>query len=117
MDIESLREYCLRKPGVSEGFPFGEDVLVFKVCGKMFALFPLDAVPMRANLKCDPDEAVRLRETYPAVLPGYHMNKDHWNTIMLDGSLPPSKVLAWIDDSYALVSESLPKNIRATLKP
>jgi predicted DNA-binding protein (MmcQ/YjbR family) len=105
MDIESLREYALAKPSVTEGFPFGEDVLVFKTSGKMFLLLPLDTVPVQFNVKCNPERAVELREQYPAaVLPGYHMNKKHWNTVIINGTLTKRQLLEMIDHSYNLIS-------------
>jgi predicted DNA-binding protein (MmcQ/YjbR family) len=115
MDLEALREYCLNKPHVTEGTPFGEDVLVFKVAGKMFALTPLDEVPARANLKCDPDLALELRDRYEQVQPGYHMNKKHWNTVEIDCGIPEAELRGMIDHSYELVVKSLPKAARAKL--
>jgi predicted DNA-binding protein (MmcQ/YjbR family) len=104
MDIESLREYVLRKPSVTEGFPFGDDVIVYKVKGKIFLLLPLDTQPLRFNVKCNPEKAIELREEYPeAVLPGYHMNKKHWNTVIVDGTLSNNEILLMVDDSYMLV--------------
>lgn len=103
MNIESLREYCLSKPGAEETFPFGPDVIVFKVEGKAFLLLPLDVEQLRFNVKCDPDLALELREQYPCVLPGYHMNKKHWNTIVADGSASSKQLKEWIDHSYDLV--------------
>ena len=108
MDAEEFREYCLAKPRVTEAMPFGEDTLVFKVAGKIFALLSLDAVPPRANLKCDPDRALELRDRYEQVLPGYHMNKKHWNTVTLDGEIPARTIAEMIDYSYDLV-QSKPK--------
>ncbi|MFN8249667.1 MAG: MmcQ/YjbR family DNA-binding protein [Ferruginibacter sp.] len=106
MDAEQIREYVLNKPHVTEGFPFGEDTLVFKVKNKMFLLLALDETPLRFNVKCDPDEAIALREEYPdIVLPGYHMNKKHWNTVILSGKLPVKQVLEMIDNSYLLVAK------------
>lgn len=102
MNIEILREYCLSKAEVTEGFPFGEDTLVFKINGKIFALANLDG-DLSVNLKCDPAYALELREKYPSVTPGYHMNKKHWNTVILDGSVPDNEVFSWIDHSYSLV--------------
>src|SRR6186997_2406006 len=102
MDIEWLREYCLLKPAVTEGFPFGEDVLVFKVMNKIFLLVPLSSSPLQFNAKADPEKAIELREQYAAVQPGYHMNKKHWNTVIADGSLSNALVKAMIDDSYDL---------------
>jgi len=104
MDFETLRKYLRDKPGASEDFPFGPAAMVFKVRGKMFALIAIRDTPLRINLKCDPELALHLREAYPAVQPGYHMNKKHWNTIALDGSLPDGEILTMIDDSYDLVA-------------
>src|SRR5882757_3420891 len=109
MNIEELRDYCLQKPAVTEGMPFGEDTLVFKVAGKMFALLSLDAVPPRANLKCDPDRALELRDRYEQVLSGYHMNKKHWNTVILDGAIPSATIVEMIDHSYHLVQSKAKK--------
>ncbi len=106
MDIESLRDYVLQKPGVTEGFPFGEDVLVFKVNNKLFLLVSLNKQPLQFNAKCNPDEALELREEYPdTVLPGYHMNKKHWNTIIINGMLTNKQLLQMIDNSYNLVAK------------
>ncbi|HTB99089.1 MAG TPA: MmcQ/YjbR family DNA-binding protein [Ferruginibacter sp.] len=106
MDIETLREYILQKPLVTEGFPFGESTLVFKVKEKVFLLAALDASPLQFNVKCDPDYAIELREEYPeSVLPGYHMNKKHWNTIIVDGQLSKKMLLQFVDDSYKLVGK------------
>lgn len=120
MNSETLREYCLAKPGVTESFPFGGDALVFKVGangtpGKMFALLATESMPTTINLKCDPERAVLLREQHLAVTPGYHMNKTHWNTVTLDGSVRTSDVHEWIDHSYELVRQSLPKAAQANL--
>jgi predicted DNA-binding protein (MmcQ/YjbR family) len=112
MDVESFREYCLGKPHVTEGTPFGEDVLVFKVGGKIFALVALDEIPPRANLKCDPDLALELRDRYEQVRPGYHMNKKHWNTVEIEGGIPIAELRKMIDHSYELVVKSLPKKGR-----
>jgi predicted DNA-binding protein (MmcQ/YjbR family) len=104
MNIEELREYVLQKPLVTEGFPFGETTLVFKINNKVFLLVPLDTEYLRFNVKCDPDRAIELREEYPeSVLPGYHMNKKHWNTVIADGRLTRKQLLQFVDDSYALV--------------
>ena len=111
MDIESFRQFCLSFPDVSEEFPFGPETLVFKVKGKMFALTDLDLF-VSINLKCDPDEVIELRERYPAVQPGYHMNKKHWNTILMDNSIPDRNLKEWIENSYQLVRASLPKSQR-----
>jgi predicted DNA-binding protein (MmcQ/YjbR family) len=102
MNIEILREYCIGKPEVTEGFPFGEDTLVFKVKGKIFALANLSG-DLSINLKCNPAFALELREKYSSVTPGYHMNKKHWNTIILDGSVPDKELFSCIDHSYDLV--------------
>ena len=104
MDIEQLREYCLSKADVEETLPFGPDTLVYKVNNKIFLLAGLDDHPLRFNVKCDPDKAIELREEYPdSILPGYHMNKKHWNTIMVDGILSGKQIQGFIDDSYDLV--------------
>ena len=108
MNIEKLREYCLSKKGVSESFPFDDVTLVFKVNGKMFALVNLDG-DLSINLKCDPEKAIELREHYSSVLPGYHMDKKHWNTVMIDGSVPDKLICDWIDSSYLLVSSKSAK--------
>ena len=106
MDIESLRDYVLQKHGVTEGFPFGEDVLVFKVDNKLFLLVSLNLQPLQFNAKCNPDEALELREEYPdTVLPGYHMNKKHWNTVIINGTLTNKQLLDMIDNSYNLVGK------------
>ncbi len=114
MDLETFREYCLTKMGASEGIPFGPDTLVFKVAGKIFALAALDEVPARANLKCEPERALDLRDRY-AVTPGYHMNKRHWNTVELEGGIPLGEIRRMIDDSYQLVVNSLSRKERAGL--
>jgi predicted DNA-binding protein (MmcQ/YjbR family) len=102
MNVEIIREYCISKRGASESFPFGEDTLVFKAGGKIFALLNLNG-DLSINLKCDPAYAIELRERHSSVTPGYHMNKKHWNTILLDGSVPDSELFSWIDRSYNLV--------------
>lgn len=112
MDLPEIRDYCLTLPMVEETTPFGPEVLVYKVAGKVFALAVPDEVPVRVNLKCDPDHAVELREEHAAIVPGYHMNKKHWNTLILDGSLPPRLVRELVDHSYALVVAGLPKKLR-----
>jgi predicted DNA-binding protein (MmcQ/YjbR family) len=109
--IEELREYCLSKKFVSESFPFDESTLVFKVHNKMFALFSLEKDPLRINLKCDPEKAIELREEYWQVIPGYHSNKKHWNTIIID-QLTLSQVCEWIEHSYNLVWEKLPNRLK-----
>jgi predicted DNA-binding protein (MmcQ/YjbR family) len=102
MDIVTLRDYCISKKEATESFPFGEDTLVFKVHGKIFALVNLDG-DLSINLKCDPLFALELRERYSSVTPGYHMNKKHWNTVYIDGTIPDKEVCAWIDHSYDLI--------------
>jgi predicted DNA-binding protein (MmcQ/YjbR family) len=105
MNVEDIREYALCFPNVTEGFPFGESVLVFKVNGKIFLLLPLDTLQIQCNVKCDPERAIELREEYPEnILPGYHMNKKHWNTMILDGRISISKIKELITHSYELVS-------------
>ncbi len=108
MDLAQFREYCLNKPGAAEGTPFGSDVLVFKVGGKMFALAALDDLPTTVNLKCDPDLALDFRDRYEQVTPGYHMNKKHWNTVEIDSGIPDAELRKMIDHSYELVAKSLP---------
>lgn len=112
MNVEIIRQHCIGKKGVDESFPFGENTLVFKVQGKMFLLLALDAQPPQFNAKCIPDTATQLREKYACVLPGYHMNKTHWNTIICDGTVSDKLLLEWIDTSYDLVYNSLPKKLR-----
>ncbi|MBR8537133.1 MmcQ/YjbR family DNA-binding protein [Carboxylicivirga sediminis] len=111
MNIEEFRDYCLAKPAVSETFPFDEVTLVFKVAGKMFALTSLDK-EFSMNLKCDPERAIELREEYPAIQPGYHMNKKHWNTVYADGSIKDDLLRELIDHSYELIVKSLTKKVR-----
>jgi predicted DNA-binding protein (MmcQ/YjbR family) len=115
MNAESFRAHCLSKAAVTEGTPFGPEDIVFKVAGKMFAILALEEVPPRVNLKCDPDLALELRDRYEQVEPGYHMNKKHWNTVVLDGVIPEREVRKMIDHSYELVVQSLPKAKRAKL--
>lgn len=115
MNVEAFRNYCIHKKGVTEEFPFGEGTLVFKVLGKMFALTDIDEFNS-INLKCDPEEAVFLREAHPAVLPGYHMNKKHWNTIVMDGSVNDKLLGDWIDKSYDLVVQKLPAKHKKLLE-
>jgi predicted DNA-binding protein (MmcQ/YjbR family) len=105
MNIEQLQEYCLQKADVEETLPFGPDTLVYKVNGKIFLLTGLESHPLQFNVKCDPDRAIELREEYPEhVLPGFHMNKKHWNTIIADGTIPQKMIREFIDHSYALVT-------------
>ena len=115
MDTDEFREYCLTKAKVTEGMPFGETVLVFKVAGKIFALMSLDEVPATANLKCNPDLALELRDRYEEVRPGYHMNKKHWNTVEIEGGIPEAELRTMIDHSYDLVVQSLPRAGRSTI--
>ena len=104
IDAETIREYVLQKKDVTEGFPFGENALVFKTNNKMFLLLSLSSIPLKFNAKCEPDKAIELREEYAeSILPGYHMNKKHWNTIVLDGTLSKKQLLKMVDDSYELV--------------
>lgn len=110
MNIENLREYCLCKSGVEETFPFGVDTLVYKVNGKIFLISGLNAEQLSFNVKCDPDKALELREEFSCVLPGYHMNKKHWNTIIVDGSVSTKQLKEWIDHSYDLVAGKIKKN-------
>lgn len=116
MNIESLQQYCLAKKGVTEETPFGPGNLVYKVGGKMFLLASLDTVPLQFNAKCDPEEALQLRDAHPCVLPGYHMNKKHWNTVLVDGSVGDKILQNWIDASYHLVVESLPQKLRLEIQ-
>jgi predicted DNA-binding protein (MmcQ/YjbR family) len=109
MDLAKFREYCLGKAGATEDTPFGPDTLVFRVGGKIFAITSLDEIPARANLKCDPDLALELRDRYEEVRPGYHMNKKHWNTVEIEAGIPESELRRMIDHSYELVAKRLPK--------
>lgn len=104
MNIETIRDYCLSKEDAEETLPFGPDVLVFKVNSKAFLLLPLDTDELRFNVKCNPELALELREQYASILPGYHMNKKHWNTIIVDGTISSKLIKEWIDHSYELVS-------------
>ncbi len=114
MNLEDYRNYCLAKKGVTESFPFDETTLVYKVMGKMFALTDIDQFAS-INLKCDPVLAIVYRESYAGVSPGYHMNKKHWNTINLDGSIPDQVIYQWTHDSYELVVAQLPKSLQKAL--
>jgi predicted DNA-binding protein (MmcQ/YjbR family) len=117
IELEDIRAHCLAKPGVTEDFPFDEDTLVFRVINKLFLLTNLEKLPPAINLKCDPELALELRERYDAVRPGFHMNKKHWNTIVLDGSIPARLVYEWIDHSYELVVKGLKRSEREGLSP
>jgi predicted DNA-binding protein (MmcQ/YjbR family) len=111
-----LHDYCLAKAGASKDEPFGDNIYVYKVGGKMFALIPFgENDPETITLKCDPNLAIVLRQTYPAVTGAYHFNKTHWNGIALDGSVPNEEILEWVDHSYGLIVKSLPKSVRETL--
>ena len=114
MNIESLREYCISKKGVEECFPFNEDTLVFKLLGKMFLMTDL-VDDLWICIKCDPEKAIELREQYPFVRPGYHMNKKHWNTVTCNDDVDISLLYAWIDESYHLVFGSLTKKAKSQL--
>lgn len=114
MNIEELREYCLSLPGTTEDFPFDQVTLVFKIGGKMYVLTDLNG-PFWVNLKCDPELAISLRESYPSVRPGYHMNKVHWNTVEIDGSVGDKQLREWIEHSYQLVRKSLSRAARMQL--
>ncbi|HRO39119.1 MAG TPA: MmcQ/YjbR family DNA-binding protein [Flavobacteriales bacterium] len=116
MNIERLRQLCLRKPGATEETPFGPETLVFKVGGKIFALADIDLFN-GVNLKCDPERAVELREEHGGITPGYHMNKRHWNTVSTDGSVKDVLIEELLAHSYALVVASLPKKVQASLQP
>lgn len=111
MNIEELREYCIAKPGTTESFPFDESTLVFKVGGKMYGLTDLEGT-FSINLKCNPEKAIELREQYDFVLPGYHMSKVHWNTVLIDGRISNKLLFEWIDHSYNLVFNGLPRKIK-----
>ncbi len=113
MNVEDVRNYCLSKQDVTEGFPFDDTTLVFKVKGKMFALLSLNQ--NRLNVKCNPEKAVELREHYQSVVPAFHMNKKHWNTVMLNGDAGSGTIKKWIDDSYVLVVKKLDKKNRERL--
>jgi len=116
LNIEQIRKHCLKKKAVTEEFPFDEETLVFKVTGKIFLLASLEAIPLQINLKCDPEKAIELREEYEAVQPGYHMNKKHWNTIIIDGTIPAANLIEWIDESYKLVVAGLKKSEKKLLE-
>jgi len=114
MDVETFRNYCILKKGVTEEFPFDEVTLTFKVMGKIFAIAGLDQVPLAVNLKCDPERSIDLRDRYDGdIMPGYHMNKLHWNTVQFETGLPDALLLELIDHSYQLVLHSLPKKTLA----
>ncbi len=116
MNIEELREYCLSLKNAEEAMPFGPDILLFKIGGKIFLLVGLDNNPLQFNVKCDPEKAVELRERYDCVIPGYHMSKKHWNTIIINGVIPEKLIRQWITDSYNLVISGLSKAEQKRLK-
>ena len=116
MNQESLRDYCIGLPGVTEELPFGPDTLVFKVMGKVFLLTGLDDPKLSFNVKCDPEKAEELRATYSDVHPGYHMNKKHWNTVNVNGSIPGDLLFEMVKDSYDLVVTSLTKKLKEELR-
>ncbi len=115
MNAEDLRDHCLSFLGTEEKFPFGPVTSVFKVAGKIFALSRLDEEPLRVSLKCEPLLAEQLRELHAAVIPGYHLNKRHWNTVIIDGSLPDLMITDMVEDSYDLVVSALPQSRRRAL--
>jgi len=115
LNVETFREYCMQKPGVTQGFPFDQIVLVFKVMRKMFALTDVDTFEF-INLKCDPEVAILLREQYDGVRPGYHMNKKLWNSVYTDAGISDQLILGWIDDSYDLIVQSLSKKLQDELR-
>ena len=116
MSLEQWREYLLSFPASVEEMPFGPEVLVYKVVGKMFALLSWQDEPMSINLKCEPNLALQLRDTYPQVTAGYHMNKKHWNTVLMDGVLEDTHIKEWVQASYDLIYNSLPKATQAQLR-
>jgi predicted DNA-binding protein (MmcQ/YjbR family) len=107
MNVEEIREYAISKPDVEESFPFGQETLVFKIAGKVFLLMGLENDPLQFNVKCDPERAIELRDEYECILPGYHMNKKHWNSVIIDGTLTNKKIKEQIDHSYDLVKPKL----------
>ena len=115
MDAKAVRAWCLEQPGAIEEFPFGPETSVFKVARKIFAISALDRAPLNVSVKCEPELAVALRQSYPAIRPGYHLDKRHWNTVTLDGSLPDQLVRDLIEDSYDLIVSALPKRVRKEL--
>jgi predicted DNA-binding protein (MmcQ/YjbR family) len=112
MDLHEIVAYCETKPGANKDFPFDLDTLTMKVGGKMFLLADVNSDPPRINLKCDPTLAEEFRRELSCVTPGYHMNKTHWNTVVVDGSIPDERILWMIDHSYDLVYRTLPRSIR-----
>ncbi len=116
MDAELVREYCLLKKATTEDQPFGPDVLTFRVGGKIYLLLSLDSFPSQFNVKCDPERALDLRAKHPSIIPGYHMNKKHWNTVILNGTLSTALVHSMIDESYEIIFASLPKKKRTEIE-
>lgn len=116
MNIENVRTYCLNKIGSEEDNPFDEETLVFKVGGKMFALIPLEKIPLQINLKCDPEKAIELREAHEYIQPGWHMSKKHWNTVILEGNIRWNDLKEWVDHSYDEVVKGLCKSEKEKLK-
>ncbi|MBC7862373.1 MAG: MmcQ/YjbR family DNA-binding protein [Bacteroidia bacterium] len=117
MNIEQLRNYCIKKNGAEETFPFDTETLVFKVGGKAFLLTGIESKPVRFNVKCNPEKAIELRENYSCVLPGFHMNKKHWNTVVCDGTVGDKLIKEWIDDSYDLIVGAFTKKKMAKKTP
>ena len=115
MDADGLRRRCLARAGAVEGYPFGPETAVFKVRGKIFAISRLAGDPLEVSLKCEPELAEQLRASYPAIRPGYHLNKRHWNTVTLDGSVPDGTVEDMLEDSYDLIVAKLPRRARREL--
>lgn len=115
MDLQTIKDYCLSKPGAVECYPFDDTTMVFKAGGKVFGYIGLERKPTSITLKCDPDTALVLRAQYPAVQPGYHTNKRHWNTVTLDSTIPDDELFEMVDMSYDLIVESLPKAERESL--
>lgn len=115
MNIEQFRTYCLSKKHVTESFPFNDATLVFKVANKLFALSNLNKQPTTVNLKCNPERAIQLREEYSEIIEGYHMNKKHWNTVTINGSLPNTLIKELVDHSYNLVVSGLTKKLQKEL--
>lgn len=111
MDFDTLNSFLLKKAGTKLELPFGPETLVYKVVGRIYATIAWEADPMRLNLKCDPEEAIALREQYPAITPGYHMSKIHWNTISMDDTVPDEKIIHMINESYRLVVAIMPKRL------
>ncbi len=108
MNLDEIREYALKKRCVTECQPFGDDTLVYKVLDKIFMLMSIE-VPVQINLKCEPEHAIELRERYESVIPGYHMNKTHWNSVILDNTIPPKEIMKMVDESYDLIVKAFPK--------